>query len=82
MAEKTSVDVAEFEKVREQIIKDENGPDWQLAKSFEHTSAYRKANNASIFKVSREFYWRLRYKSIFSLSANWSEFPRKIVSCY
>ena len=48
---KTSVDVNDFEKVREQIIKEENGPDWKLAKSFEHTTAYRKTNNDSVFKV-------------------------------
>ena len=48
---KTPVDVSEFEKVREQIIQEENGPDWKLAKSFEHTNAYRKTNNDSIFKV-------------------------------
>lgn len=49
---KTTVDLSEFEKVREQIIQEENGPHWKLAKSFEHTSAYRKTNNDSIFKVS------------------------------
>lgn len=48
---KTSVDVGEFEKVREQITQEENGPDWKLAKSFEHTTAYRKTNNDSVFKV-------------------------------
>ena len=53
MAEKTSVDVGEFEKVRQQVLKDENGEEWKLAKTFEHTNVYRKTNNDSIFKVSR-----------------------------
>ena len=52
MAEKASVDIGEFEKVREQIINDENGQNWRLAKSFEHTTVYRKTNDDSVFKVS------------------------------
>lgn len=48
---KITVDVSEFEKVREHIIKEENGPDWKLAKSFEHTTVYRKTDNDAIFKV-------------------------------
>ena len=49
---KPSVDVKEFERVRDQVIKDETGADWKLAKSFEHTSVYRRTDNESIFKVS------------------------------
>ena len=48
---KITVDVSEFEKVREHIIKEENGPDWKLAKSFEQTTVYRKTDNDAIFKV-------------------------------
>lgn len=47
-----SVNVSEFEKIREQISKEENGPDWQLAKTFEHTLVYRKSDNETILKVS------------------------------
>ena len=49
--EKPAVDVGEFEKVREQIVKDEEGEDWKLAKTFEHTSAYRRISNDAVFKV-------------------------------
>ena len=47
---KITVDVSEFEKVCEHIIKEENGPDWKLAKSFEHTTVYQKTDNDAIFK--------------------------------
>ena len=53
--DKRIVDVNEFEKIREQVIKDEIGADWKLAKSFEHTTVYRRTdtdNRDSIFKVS------------------------------
>jgi len=46
------VDIKEFEKIREQVTKDETGADWKLAKSFEHTTVYRRTDNDSIFKVS------------------------------
>lgn len=52
MAEKSTVDVSEFEKVHERIVEEENSADWKLAKSFEHTAAYRRIDNDSIFKVS------------------------------
>jgi len=54
MAEEGSkvVDVKEFEKMLEQVTKDETGADWNLAKSFEHTTVYRRTDNDSIFKVS------------------------------
>ncbi|XP_065901661.1 steroidogenic acute regulatory protein, mitochondrial-like [Dysidea avara] len=51
--DKRIVDVNEFEKIREQVIKDEIGADWKLAKSFEHTTVYRRTdtdNRDSIFK--------------------------------
>lgn len=51
MAEKTRVDVSKFEEVRDEIIKEENSSDWKLAKNFEHTTAYRKTDNDSVFKV-------------------------------
>ena len=81
MAEKASVDVGEFEKVREQIINDENGQDWKLSKTFEHTTAYRKTSNDSVFKVSRCVLIAFTlYFAFISSSANWSEFPKRIVS--
>ena len=46
------VDIKEFEKIREEVAKDETGADWKLAKSFEHTTVYRRTDNDSIFKVS------------------------------
>ena len=52
MAGKGTVDVSEFEKSREQVLKDETGAEWKLAKSFEHTNMYRRVDNESVFKVS------------------------------
>ena len=52
MADKQTIDVSEFEKRRDQVHKDENGAQWNLAKSFEHTTVYRRADNDSVFKVN------------------------------
>ena len=52
MADKQTIDVSEFEKRRDQVHQDENGAQWNLAKSFEHTTVYRRADNDSVFKVN------------------------------
>ena len=53
MAEKQTIDVSsEFERRRDQILKDETEAQWNLAKSFEpHTFVYRRADNGNILKV-------------------------------
>ena len=59
MAEDTieTIDLhTEFEKIREQVIKDECCPDWKLAKTFEHTTIYKGTIEQShhvVYKVSQ-----------------------------
>ena len=45
----------EFEKLREQVIRDECCPDWKVAKTFEHTIIYKGTIDHShhvVYKVS------------------------------
>ena len=45
----------EFEKLREQVIRDECCPDWKVAKTFEHTTIYKGTIDHShhvVYKVS------------------------------
>ena len=81
MAAKATVDVSEFEKSRDQVLKDETEAEWKLAKSFEHTNMYRRGDNESVFKVNYNFnVHRKTYIAFYSASATWLVFPRKIVS--
>lgn len=83
MADKQTIDVSEFEKKRDQILQDENGAQWNLAKSFEHTTVYRRADNDSIFKVTCRVELVAKYiiSSLCSSFEIWSAFPKKTVSC-
>ena len=76
------MDVSEFEKRRDQVHKDENGAQWNLAKSFEHTTVYRRADNDSVFKVNLSSdVHTIIVLSLCSSFETWSVFPKKIVSC-
>ena len=47
----------EFEKLREQVIRDECCPDWKVAKTFEHTTIYKGTIDHShhvVYKVSHD----------------------------
>ena len=52
MAEKTAFDASKFEKQRDEIFEMETKAEWKVSKTFEHTTAYRKVDNDSVFKVS------------------------------
>ena len=81
MAGKGTVDVSEFEKSREQVLKDETGAEWKLAKSFEHTNMYRRVDNESVFKVSCSLMVIVEVMIFLcSASATWLVSPRRIVS--
>ena len=83
MAEKKTIDVSEFEKRRDELLKDEDGREWKVAKEFEYTTVYRRVDNDSVFKVNDNALFLIKsyYAFFYSSSAKWLVFPKKIVSC-
>ena len=57
MAEKTAFDASKFEQKRDEIFEMEKKAEWKVAKNFQHSAAYRKGDNKSVFKVSRGTRW-------------------------
>ena len=57
MAEKTAFDASKYEQKRDEIFEMEKKAEWKVAKTFQHTVAYRKSDNASVFKVSYSIYF-------------------------
>ena len=51
--EKTVFDASKFQEKRDEIFEMEKNAEWKVSKTFQHTVAYRKSDNDSVFKVSR-----------------------------
>ena len=50
--EKTAFDASKFEQKRDEIFEMEKNAEWKVAKSFQHSAAYQKRDNNSVFKVN------------------------------
>ena len=84
-AEKAAFDASKFEQKRDEIFEMEKKAEWKVAKICQHSAAYRKSDNSSVFKASLSS----RYTdcsimiAIFfscSLSETWLVFLKMIVS--
>ena len=51
-AEKAAFDVSKFEQKRDEIFEMEKKAEWKVAKICQHSAAYRKSDNSSVFKAS------------------------------